>query len=434
MKDNQIIVIEKQKPIKKIEISNQKNDSNYSNFERNPKNAFSAYLTLYSDSFIVPWLVKKVSTAINTGFNSKDEKVLSFMDLIDQDFLNRNLFLLWNCFFEVLRNKKLEITWLIPVLWSEISISQFWDFYIQKNWANKIFFNKFTKKDNILLEINKYESSWAWQYELITSKKWSWYNPNLTEIYHFKNTSLNDKYFGDSDFEWCIDQLVLLELIDSYFENFFDNWVIKNKIIFPKWDKAFWPKDKIVLENFIKSKMKWIKKSFWATVLDREISFLDLEHEIDPEKFLNYRQKLLESIAISLNIPFWVISSVNSNRASSMTDYRVFLQNLVFPLQNRNIIDFKKILAENFWENVDISYKPIETLDPKEKMEILTWFKNSWCYTANEVREYLGKEAKEWWDELESSKKEPLQTNQNQEETDILQKFNKIENEFRENY
>jgi hypothetical protein len=73
---------------------------------------------------------------------------------------------------------------------------------------------------------------------------------------------------------------------------------------------------------------------------------LDLEHDIDTNAFLEYRKELFKSISIALNVPFDLLSSENSNRASSQVAIEIFNLFTIFNQQEQNIQDFKTIFAE----------------------------------------------------------------------------------------
>ena len=181
----------------------------------------------------------------------------------------------------------------------------------------------------------------------------------------------------------------MIEQIDKYYSKGFDNGMIKAKMIFPKWEKAVFSKeDKIVLREFLKSKMKWVDKAFSTAIVDKEVGQLDLEQEIDAKAFIEYRTQLLQSVAIALNVPYDMLLSDNSNRASSQVSMESFNQFTIWPLQQQNIKDFKILFAEGY--NVeDLDYTFIDTKDEKEQMEVMTGYKKAGIMTANEVREKL---------------------------------------------
>lgn len=356
---------------------------------RSPNIPFDNLLGLYYDSFVVSWLTDKIATAIISGFETKDQNLLKVLNTIDQEFLNRNKVICWNSFFEVIEDGTGKVVELIPILSNTIQIMEDGDGYKQQIWTDTVYFNAFTPKEKRADRIAIYQSSNARSDELVNTWKGCGYNPNLNQVYQFKNTSLKTKYYGASYFEPVVDQLVLIEQIDKFYSKGFDNGMIKSKLIYPKWEKAKFSKDdKIVLKEFIKSKMKGVDKAFSTAIVDNEVGQLDLEHDIDAKAFIEYRTQLLQSVAIALNVPYDMLLSDNSNRASSQVSLESFNQFTIWPLQQQNIKDFKILFAE--WYSVDdLDYTFIDTKDEKEQMEVMTWYKKAGIMTANEVRKQL---------------------------------------------
>lgn len=385
---------------------------------RTPAIAFSTLINIYYDSFVVSWLTDKIATAIASGFNTKDESLLKILNNLDQEFLNRNKVLCWNAFFEVIRDWSNKVVDLLPILNDTILIMEDWDWYKQQIGTDVVYFNEFTPVDKRADRIAIYEWSNALDNELVNTGKWCGFNPNLNEVYQFKNTSLRTKYYWASYYESVIDQLILIEQIDKYYSKGFDNGMIKAKMIFPKNEKkSFSKNDKIVLKEFIKSKMKGIDKAFSTAIVDIEIGQLDLEHEIDANAFIDYRKELLKSVSIALNVPYDMILSDNSNKSTSQTSKETFNTFTIIPAQNQLLKDFKIIFGENYKID-DLAYKIIDTKDQKEEMEVLTGYKKSWILTANEVREKIGYPKHEGGDELKTESEEKAK----QETTEILKK------------
>lgn len=384
--------------------SKQASDSKNTVGVRTPIIPFTTLTDLYYNSFVVAWLTDKIATAIASGFTTKDDGLMKVLKGIDQEFMNRNKVLCWNAFFEVIRDKsgKGKVVELLPILSNTIQVMQDGDWYRQQIGTEVVYFNAFTPMDKRAEKEAIYASSKAWANELTNTGKGCGFNPNLNEVYQFKNTSLSTKYYGASYYESVIDQLILIEQIDKFYSKGFDNGMIKAKMIFPKWEKAkFTKEDKLALKEFIKSKMKGVDKAFATAILDNEVGQLDLEHDIDAKAFLEYRTQLLQSVAIALNVPYDMLLSDNSNRASSQVSLETFNQFTIYPAQQQNIKDFKILFAEDYKVD-DLDYNFIDTKDEKEEMEILTGYKKSGIMTANEVRARLWLEAKDGWDELKT--------------------------------
>lgn len=356
---------------------------------RSPKIPFATLTNLYYDSFVTAWLTNKIATAINSGFTTKDEELLKMVNSIDHDFLNRNKVICGNAFFEVIRDGTGKVVELIPILSNTIEIMEDGDGYRQQVGTKVVYFNAFTPKEKRKEAEAIYTESKAGANELKNTGKWCGFNPNLNEVYHFKNTSLATKYYGASFFESAVDQLVLIEKIDQYYLNAFDKGMIKAKMIYPDNEKkTFSKEDKDILKEFIKSKMKWLDKSHSVAIVDQKVGQQDLEHDVDAKAFLEYRTQLLQAIAISVNVPYDMLLSDNSNRASSQVSMETFNSFTIWPAQQENIKDFKILFGENYKVD-DLDYNFIDTTDEKEQMEVLTGYKKAWVMTANEVREKL---------------------------------------------
>lgn len=367
-----------------------------------PKIPFATCNALYYDSFVVSGLTDKIATAINSWFATQDQDLMKVLDKIDQEFLNRNKINCWNAFFEVIEDGKGKVVDLVPIISETIALMQDWDGYVQTIGTQKVYFNAFTPLADRPARQEIYTTSGAKPNELVNTWKGCGYNPNLNQVYQFKNTSLTTKYYGASYYESVVDQLVLIEQIDKYYSKGFDQGMIKAKILYSKNEKkAFSKDDKTALKEFIKTKMKWVDKAFSTAILDTEVWQLDLEHEIDAKAFIEYRTQLLQSVAIALNVPYDMLLSDNSNRASSQVSQETFNQYTIYPLQQQNIRDFKILFAE--WYKVDdLDYNWIDTKDEKEQMEVWTWYKKAGIVSANEVRAKLWLPPKDWGDELQT--------------------------------
>lgn len=162
---------------------------------RSPKIPFSTLTTLYYDSFVVSGLTDKIATAINSGFQTEDKDLLKMINTIDHEFLNRNKVLLGNSFFEVIEDGKGKVVELIPIIGSTIEIMEDGDGYMQKIGTDTVYFNAFTPFSKRTERQKIYEESKAGQKELKNTGHGCGYNPNLNQVYQFKNTSIETKYY-----------------------------------------------------------------------------------------------------------------------------------------------------------------------------------------------------------------------------------------------
>lgn len=357
---------------------------------RSPSIPFSTLTGMYYNSFIVSGLTDKIATAINSWFVSKDDQLLAMLRKVDQEFLGRNKVLLGNAFFEVIEDGTGKVVDLLPILSHTIEVMEDGDGYRQQIGTDVVYFNAFTPKDERPERTLIYTESKAGAKELKNTGKGCGYNPNLNQVYHFKNTSLATRYYGASYFESVADQLILIEYIDKYYIKGFEKGMIKAKMLYPTNEKkVFTADDKKQIKAFFETKTKGIDKAFSTAILDTEIGQMDLEHDIDAKAFIEYRTQLLQSVAIALNVPYDMLLSDNSNRASSQVSMESFNSFTIAPAQTQNLNDFKILFAEGY--NVDdLEYEWIDTTDEKEQMEVLAGYKKAGIMTANEVREKLG--------------------------------------------
>lgn len=130
-------------------------------------------------------------------------------------------------------------------------------------------------------------------------------------------------------------------------------------------------------------------KSHSVAIVDQKVGQQDLEHDIDAKAFLEYRTQLLQAIAISVNVPYDMLLSDNSNRASSQVSMETFNSFTIWPAQQDNIKDFKILFGDDYKVD-DLDYNFIDTTDEKEQMDVLTGYKKAGIMTANEVRGKLG--------------------------------------------
>ena len=346
--------------IKNKEKSKQTEERTGFNQVIEPKIRFSSLLDVYKKSFVAWWITDKIATSINTGFDSSDTRNLELVRKIDYSFLVKNLVVTGNAFFEVIRNIKWEVCDLLPIL-TETIRKKSWYWYEQNIAGKKVFFNEFC--------IN-----WV---------KHSEYRNNANEVYHFKIESLREKNYWSSLFEGVIDQLVLINYIDNYYSSYFENQAIRPNV-FTDPEGKLSKKDKESIAEFFKSKMKWIDKAFSTAIIPTNLQKLDLWDEINTESFIKYRQELIKSVCIKLNIPVDLLLSDNSNRASSQVAKEIFNQHTVKPLQRKLIEDLKVIFSDQ-----SIKFNELDTKDQREEAEIYKIYIEAGIMTTKEVRSKL---------------------------------------------
>lgn len=418
-------------------LSQQATDSELGQGGRTPHTPFEKYIDLFYSSFVVAGLTDKITTWINSWFNTGDKALAEVLNQIDHSFLNRNKVLTWNAFFEVIRNGKGQVVELIPVLSETILVLENGRGYVQTINEEEVFFNSFTPLEEQANQKAIYE---AWpangSYRLEPDENGEvWFNPALNEVFQFRNQALNDIYYGESYFKAVMEQLLLLASIDTYYTKGFNNWMIKTKIIYNKKDKNMPAKAKQVLSEFIRAKSKGLDNAFGVAVVDTELGQMDLEHDIDAKAFIEYRKQLLQSISLALNIPFDLVMSDNSNRSTSQVSLETFNKFTITPLQQENIKQLKYLFQDGY--NIkDLEYVSVDVKDEKEEMQVMTWYANAWIITPNEVRKKLGLPPIEWGDELNVRQAPSMEDEATQEEIEkkALDIINKVENEFAQTY
>lgn len=330
-----------------------------------PQISFSSLLDVYKKSFVAAWITDKISTSIQTWITCNFAILKEKVDKIDLWFLVKNLVVTGNAFFEIIRNGKWEIIEVLPMLTESVRKNKSW-WYIQTSGLQKVYFNEFSE----------------------ISKRWENYNPENNEIFHFKIESLRNKNYWDSLFEGVIEQLALISYIDTYYASYFENQAIRPNV-FTDPEGKLSNKDKEVISEFFKSKMKGIDKAFSTAIIPTNLQKLDLWDEINTESFIKYRQELIKSVCIKLNIPADLLISDNSNRASSQVAKEIFNRHTVKPLQKKLLADLKKLFSDIEWVE-SLNFKELDTKDQKEEAEIYKIYVESGIMSIDEARTALG--------------------------------------------
>ena len=351
-----------------------------------PEVWFDELLYAYDNSSIISWIIKKISSKVDSWFIKTDNEELdNLLDNLDIDIIAQNLLTFWNSFSERLKNGNKE-----SLLEFETILTP----TIRKSSKN----NK---------KVAYYQRSKKW------IKKVPFSND---EVLFFKRWSLGDKHYWDSLFHSCIDEVVLLAFITKYYKNFFKWGNIEPNILYDElWNLTTEQVEKI--EEMIKDKISGIDNSHNTLFLTWKIGKIDLSTRIDPDKFIALKRELKEDIAISTNIPFDLLSSKNSNKATSNVALESLYADIIIPLQNKILRQLKAQLLS--WKKVkedDIVLKEISedeineidfnNLDLKnwvDEMKIAVWYKKAGITTANEQRESLWLDPLPWGDELLTS-------------------------------
>lgn len=111
---------------------------------------------------------------------------------------------------------------------------------------------------------------------------------------------------------------------------------------------------------------------------------------MDATAFLEYRRDLIKSIAISLNIPYDILISDSSNRATAQASIETFNRDIIAPLQTLAIVSLRDALRDEYPEIDEVNFVPVDVSNQKEEMEVSTGYRKGGILTANEIREKIG--------------------------------------------
>lgn len=370
-----------------------------------PSFDFDVLLYAYENSSIISWVIKKISAKINSWFEeTENDELNKLLRNLDIETIASNILVFWNSFSERLTNVKEEqLLEFENIITPTIRIA-----------------NKGNKKNAAF-----FQRSRTWVKKVPFSKD---------EVLFFKRNSLSDRYYGDSLFATCIDEISLLAFITKYYKNFFKGWNIEPNVLF---DKNGNLSDEQIekIENMIQDKISWIENSHNTLFLQWEIWKIDLTTKIDPDKFIALKRELKEDIAIGTNIPFELLSSKNSNRATSGVAMEALYSDIVIPAQNRILMQLKRQLLEWNLENIStndiesIEFKNIKLWDPNEEMKTLTGYQKAGNLNQNEVRR------KAWlWEDIEWGDEYKIHSGKDPEENEEEKDLDKIQEEIEKMY
>lgn len=354
----------------KTDIISRQKETNWVGVDNvyNPPISFNVLTDTHSCSSILSWIINKIAVKANTPFLSTDNEKLDLMLAnLDIEEIVTNLLIYGNCYLERLET-----------LWGEKTLE--FEKIITEN-------AKLSKKDNIYLTTKK-------------TNDLEEVNFTQDQILAFKRISITSKKYGDSLFSKCVDEIILLSYIIKYFKKFFWNWNISPNILFD--ESASLDKEQIEkLEALINDRIAGIENSNSTVIIQSKMWKIDLATIFDPEKYIKLKRELKEDIAIGMNIPFDLLSSENSNKATSQAAMEALYSNIIIPLQDRFLIQLRKQLLSWYrsekgstcWEWITeenilkIAFSDINLKNPKEEMETLTWYQKNWVLSVNEVRE-----------------------------------------------
>ena len=377
--------------IKKIQkgISNQVKENDwYTSYSQD----FSVYDKVYDWSYIVAGIVDKITLGINSGRDIEDPVLKEAVKMVKIGFLAKSLAKYGNAFLEISRNKKGEIQAIYPVAAKSIKQIKGGGF-VQENGTEKSFFNAFTPFDQWAEKVTIHATSgaWAWELRYNTQEKSCGFNPNLTEILHIKLEESDDIRWGKSLFYPVLMQVLILKQIDQYYTGYFDNGLIQQKILNDESGMTAEEDLEALKERFMQE-AKGVENAHSTMIFPWKISVTNLSDEINTEAFLNYRQYLQKSIAMRFQIPYDLLDTTDSNKASSTTALSAFYKNTVFPLQELILESIHKLFGDDkrYASKVEeIQLKKVDTKERKTDAETVKILTATGCFTKNEIRKFM---------------------------------------------
>ncbi len=377
--------------IKKIQkgISNQVKENDwYTSYSQD----FSVYDKVYDWSYIVAGIVDKITLGINSGRDIEDWVLKEAVKMVKIGFIAKSLAKYGNAFLEISRNKKWEIQAIYPVAAKSIKQIKGGGF-VQENGTEKSFFNAFTPFDQWVdkIAIHTTSEAWAWELRYNAQEKSCGFNPNLTEILHIKLEESDDIRWGKSLFYPVLMQVLILKQIDQYYTGYFDNGLIQQKILNDESGMTAEEDLEALKERFMQE-AKGVENAHSTMIFPWKISVTNLSDEINTEAFLNYRQYLQKSIAMRFQIPYDLLDTTDSNKASSTTALSAFYKNTVFPLQELILESIHKLFGDDkrYASKVEeIQLKKVDTKERKTDAETVKILTATGCFTKNEIRKFM---------------------------------------------
>lgn len=377
--------------IKKIQkgISNQVKENDwYTSYSQD----FSVYDKVYDWSYIVAGIVDKITLGINSGRDIEDPVLKEAVKMVKIGFIAKSLAKYGNAFLEISRNKKGEIQAIYPVAAKSIKQIKGGGF-VQENGTEKSFFNAFTPFDQWAekIAIHATSGAWAWELRYNAGEKSCGFNPNLTEILHIKLEESDDIRWGKSLFYPVLMQVLILKQIDQYYTGYFDNGLIQQKILNDESGMTA-EEDLEALKERFQQEAKGVENAHSTMIFPWKISVTNLSDGINTEAFLNYRQHLQKSIAMRFQIPYDLLDTTDSNKASSTTALSAFYKNTVFPLQELILESIHKLFGDDqryAGKVEEIQLKKVDTKERKTDAETVKILTATGCFTKNEIRKFM---------------------------------------------
>lgn len=198
-------------------------------------------------------------------------------------------------------------------------------------------------------------------------------------------------------FEPCLQQILLLKYIDDYYNYYFDNGCVRLSLFHLKNLRENEEMDEVnrqIFVDFIKEQAKGIKNAHKTILIENEIGKIDLTDELDASQWIAYRKELQKSIAMAFELPYDMIDSSDSNRATSSSALESFYNYTIVPLQNIIINCVEMVVADDpQWSKKNtekIAFVRMNTKNIKEESETVKNLVANKIITINEARKRMG--------------------------------------------
>ena len=322
-----------------------------------PPVAFDNLLLLYSASFVVFGTADLVGRTAGQGWKFNEDtsdELKALLQSIDQKELFISMFVFGNFFLEKLQNR-----------------------YGQTKKLKSFLTHQVKKKRGG--GITQFDDGKPTDFE-------------ENEYIHIKETSIRSRHYGQSPISVPVEQIVLLNFIDRYYSNLFDGGMLGTKLLFAPHGAKMTDNEAEQINSALNEKTKGVDNAFDTMIVPFEINKLDIDDISNTEKFLKYREDIIQSIAIALNIPIEILLPQRATRATMAEAIARFNTDIIFPLQNSVMRQLQAELSDEFPDIADVEFLAIDTKNQLQEMEILTGYTAGGIMTANEAREAIGKE------------------------------------------
>jgi HK97 family phage portal protein len=223
------------------------------------------------------------------------------------------------------------------------------------------------------------------------------------QVIHLKQMSAGSLILGKGNLEQCLDSAVLLNYFDQLQINLSKNYAMPGMAITVGTKVSNADEAKKITDDF--------KRKFGCSNVGKPIVLFGNEIGIQKLNITPTEMQLNETIAThikkiaaTIGVPYDLVDTSNSNRASSITAINSFYQITILPMLNKILEEINsKIVAVYYDENSFYYYDESDVIsdDPKEQSIVYNSYLSSGVLTINEVRNKLGLEPLEQVEQVE---------------------------------